>query len=385
MQAAAESISLAIKIPDKLIRVSLDSVKIAADHRARVQTQRQAMQQIRTVLVTGASGYIAKHIVLQLLEAGYAVRASLRSPAREAEVRNAVLPHLANAGDAAARLSFVTLDLNSDAGWSEALAGVDALMHTASPFPLVQPSDLQELIRPAVDGTLRALRAARDAGVTRVVLTSSNAAISNTEPPAGRPFDERDWSTPGYKTMTPYTASKLEAERAAWDFVQKEAPQLELTVINPVFVLGPPLDKHYGTSIRVIERFLRGKDPMLPDMGFACVDVRDIALMHVRALSTPASVGQRIIGASQFLSFQDMAKVLKREFPQRRIPTMVAPHFVMKLLGIFDKAIASIIPALGRREDISNARAREMLGIEFRDPRIAVAEAARFLVEQKLA
>ncbi len=343
------------------------------------------MQEIRTVLVTGASGFIAKHIVLQLLQAGYTVRASLRTPGREAEVRDAVLPHLGASGDAAARLSFVTLDLGRDEGWPQALAGVDALLHTASPFPLEQPADPQDLIRPAVDGTLRALRAARDAGVNRVVMTSSNAAISNAEPPKGRPFDERDWSTPGYKTLTPYARSKLEAEQAAWDFVKNEAPQIQLTVINPVFVLGAPLDKHYGTSIRVIERFLRGKDPMLPDMGFACVDVRDIAQMHVRALSTPASIGERIIGASDFLSFQDMAKAIKARFPQRRIPTIVAPHFLMKVLAIFDKAIASIIPALGRRESISNGRAREMLGMSFRDPRTSVVEAAEYLVEQKLA
>jgi dihydroflavonol-4-reductase len=343
------------------------------------------MQEIKTVLVTGASGYIAKHIILQLLEAGYTVRASLRSPARAGEVRDAVLPHLAATGAAASRLGFVTLDLASDDGWPQALAGVDALLHTASPFPLEQPANAQDLIRPAVDGTLRALRAAKAAGVNRVVLTSSSVAISNTEPPKDRPFDEGDWSTPGYKTETPYVQSKLKAEQAAWDFVKTEAPQIELTVINPVFVLGPPLDRHYGTSIRVIERFLRGKDPMLPDIGFNCVDVRDIAQMHVRALAAPASIGMRIIGSASFLTFQDMAKAMKARFPKRRIPTMVAPHWFIKLLGLFDKAIASIIPALGRRESISNARAREILGIEFRDPRTSVVEAAEFLVEQKLA
>jgi dihydroflavonol-4-reductase len=343
------------------------------------------MQEIRTVLVTGATGYIAKHIVLQLLQAGYTVRASLRTPARAGEVRDAVLPHLGALGEVASRLSFVTLDLGNDEGWPQALAGVDALIHTASPFPLEQPADAQDLIRPAVDGTLRALRAAKAAGVKRVVLTSSNAAVSNAEPPQGRPFDERDWSAPGYKTETPYILSKLKAEQAAWDFVKTEAQDIDLTVINPVFVLGPPLDRHYGTSIRVIERFLRGKDPMLPDIGFNCVDVRDIAQMHVRALGVPQSIGMRILGSAGFLTFQDMAKAMKERFPQRRIPTMVAPHWFIKLLGLFDKAIASIIPALGRRESISNARAREILQMEFRDPRTSVVEAAQFLVEQKLA
>lgn len=336
------------------------------------------------ILVTGASGYIAKHIVLQLLEKGHIVRASVRSPGRMEEVRDAVRPHLPDGFDLDAHLTFVVLDLEHDEGWDAALQGMDALMHTASPFPLIQPKNPDDVVRPAVEGTLRALRAAKAAGVERVVLTSSGAAVTNREPPADRPFDERDWSQPGYKTLTPYARSKLEAELAAWAYVKNEAPEIRLTVINPNLVVGRPLDRHYGTSLSVIERIMRGKDPMLPDIGFNFVDVADIASMHVLALSRPQSEGLRLIGSNGFFSFRDIALLLAKRFPRRRIPLRVAPHFLIRFLGLFDKAIASIIPALGRRERASNERARTMLAMEFSDPLRSVVEAAEFMVENRL-
>ena len=255
------------------------------------------MPELKKILVTGATGYIAKHLVLQLLEAGHSVRASVR----------------------------------------------------------------------------------------RVVVTGSIASISNRELPDGRPFDEGDWSMPGYPTTTPYALSKLEAERAAWKYVELEAPSLRLTVINPGFVLGTPLDRNYGSSLSVIERFMKGRDPMLPDVGLVSVDVRDIARMHVLALETPASAGKRILGAAEFLTFRDMAMALKQRFPERRIPTRVAPHFVIRMLGLFDKSIAAIIPSLGRREVASRELAQSLFGIEFRDPLVSVAESAEFMVENGIA
>ena len=342
------------------------------------------MTKPKTILVTGASGYIAKHIVLQLLAEGYHVRASLRSIKRAGEVRDAVRQHLAKGVNLDKQLDFVELDLEKDAGWDSALKGVDALLHTASPFPMIQPSDPQDLVRPAVEGTLRALRAAKAAGVGRVVLTSSGAAVTNREPPADRPFDERDWSQPGYKTLTPYSRSKLEAELAAWAFVKDEAPAMRLTVINPNLVVGKPLDAYYGTSLAVIERLMRGKDPMLPDIGFNCVDVADIAKMHVLALSKPKSEGLRLIGSNGFFSFRDIALLLAKQFPHRRIPTRVAPHFLIRLLGMFDKAIASIIPSLGRKESISGALAGRVLGMTFRDPAQSISEAAQFMADNAI-
>jgi dihydroflavonol-4-reductase len=337
------------------------------------------------VLVTGASGYIAKHIVLQLLEAGHSVRGSVRSLSRADEVRAAVRPHLPKEFALDSRLEFVALDLEKDDGWDAALAGVDALLHTASPFPLVQPKDPDELVRPAVEGTLRALRAAKAASVRRVVVTGSGVSILNRDSPADRPFDERDWSQPGFKTLTAYGLSKLEAEKAAWQYVEREAPQLQLTVINPGFVVGRPLDRNYGTSLAVIERFLKGRDPMVPDIGFICVDVGDIARVHVCALEESGAIGLRIAGMDRFLTFQEMALAIKERYPQRRIPTRVAPHILIRLLGLFDPALRSIIPALGRREELSNERARTLLGMRFADPRKSIGEAAEFMVENGIA
>lgn len=336
----------------------------------------------QTVLVTGASGFIAKHIVAQLLEQGHDVRASVRSRERADEVAAAVG---GAAEEKAGRLSFVELELGQDRGWDQALAGVDALIHTASPFPLVQPKNPDDLIRPAVDGTLRALRAATDAGVRRVVMTSSVVAVTRTALPAGRDrYDERDWSDL-HGTISAYGRSKTMAERAAWDFAAGEGRGIDLTAINPGFVLGPPRDDRFGTSLRVIQRMLSGKDPAVPRVGYAVVDVRDIAAMHVRALETPEAVGKRILGASQFLWFSDMAKSLKEAFPQRKIATRVAPDLLMRVIGLFDRSVSTILPELGQRAEIDNRRAREILGVDFIPARRSVIDAARFLVERGFA
>ena len=252
------------------------------------------MSSAEHVLVTGASGFIAKHVVRELLDAGYRVRGSVRSAARRQEVADAVRPNLADPADLDNRLTCV--DLERDEGWDEAMEGVDVLMHTASPLPFEQPDNEEEIIRPAVDGTLRALKAAHRTGVKRVIMTSSSAAIANGELEPGREaHDERDWTDLSDPRATPYVKSKTLAERAAWDYVEKNAPEIGLTTINPVFVLGPPLDGTLGTSMKVVQRLLRAKDPMLPNFGFATVDVRDIAAMHVKALARPETVGRRLI------------------------------------------------------------------------------------------
>lgn len=335
----------------------------------------------QTILVTGASGFIAKHIVAQLLEQGHAVRASVRSRERADEVAAAA----GGSPGGASRLSFVELDLGQDRGWAEALAGVDALIHTASPFPLVQPKDPDALIRPAVDGTLRALRAATSAGVRRVVMTSSVVAVTRTTLPAGRDrYDERDWSDLDGPIST-YGRSKTMAERAAWDFAAGEGRGLELTAINPGFVLGAGRDGRFGTSLRVVQRMLSGKDPAVPRVGYAVADVRDIAAMHVRALDRPEAIGKRILGASEFLWFADMAKALKEAFPQKKIATRVAPDLLMRIIGLFDGSVGTILPELGQRAEVDNRRAREILGMDFIPARRSVVDAARFLVDRGLA
>jgi dihydroflavonol-4-reductase len=339
----------------------------------------------KTVLLTGASGYIAKHIALQLLEAGYHVRGSVRSLSRGAEVTAAVKPHLSDDSGLETRLTYVALDLTSDAGWTEAMEGIDVLMHTASPFPLDQPKHEDDLIRPAVDGALRALRAAQAAGVKRVVLTSSTAAISGSVLPAGdTSFDETNWTDPTDPDAGAYVRSKTLAEQAAWDFVRNDAPDIQLTTVNPGFVLGAPLDTNFGTSIQVIERLLRGKDPMLPDIGFATVDVKDVAEMHVTVIDKAQTVGQRIMTVDCFMSFKDIAQAIKTAYPTRKIATRVAPNFLMRLLGRFDPTIKSIVPSLGRVDKLDNTRARETIGHGMRRAQQAAVSSAKYLIDNKL-
>lgn len=336
------------------------------------------------IFVTGATGYIAKYIVLKLLNRGYRVRGSARSVDRMQELHDALTPHLTDAS-ALERLELVALDLSSDAGWQEAMAGCAALLHTASPFPLTQPKNPEETIRPAVDGTLRALAAAKAAGIRRVVLTSSTVAVSyGGTTGRAHPYTEADWTDTDAPGLTPYAKSKTLAERAAWKFA--ETGDIDLTVVNPSFVVGAPLDANYGTSIQVIERILAAKDPMLPRIGFATVDVDDIAEIHVRALETEASIGLRMIGASErFLWFQDLAQAIKDAFPERRVVTRVAPDAIVRLLALFDPAIRTVLPDLGRRRAADGGRARELLGIEYRDTRQSAVDAARFLIDRGLA
>ncbi|MFC2969388.1 NAD-dependent epimerase/dehydratase family protein [Acidimangrovimonas pyrenivorans] len=332
------------------------------------------------IVLTGASGYIAKHVLLKLLAAGYRVTATLRSPARADEVRAAVAPHLADAA-AQERLDFATLDLTRDDGWAATMAGAEALVHTASPFPLGQPRDEDALIRPAVDGTRRALAAAHAAGIGRVVLTSSSAAIMAGKSDVGRPWTEEDWSDLDHPSATAYVKSKTLAERAAWDFVKKEAPGIGLTVINPVVVIGAPLDARFGSSVGIVQRLLAGKDPMVPRMGFPLVDVRDVAEMHLRAVARPETAGRRFIASDRSMWFAEISSLLRQEFPGRRIPRRVAPDWLMKLLGKFDPAIRSILPSLGHVDWVSNARAREVMGMRFRNTADSLRETGHFLID----
>jgi dihydroflavonol-4-reductase len=328
-----------------------------------------------TVLLTGISGFIAKHVALKLLNAGYNVRGSLRRLDRAEEVRAAVSSHLA---DGAGSLSFVQADLESDAGWAEAMVGVQALVHTASPFPIAQPKDPAAVIRPAVEGTERVLKAAAAAGVTRVVLTSSSVAILNESKPDTLQ-DESDWCDTHLPSTTPYAKSKTLAERTAWEIARTRG--LRLTTINPGLVLGPPLDEHYGSSLGLVERFMKGKDPMLPPMGLPVVDVRDVAEMHLRALQRPETEGRRYIAASGSMAFVDMGRALKAGYPTRRIPTREAPKAIVRFLSLFDPAIRSILPKLGHLERVSNARAVKEMAMEFIAPKAALMASADWLVK----
>lgn len=337
----------------------------------------------RTVFVSGATGYIAKHIVLKLLARGDRVVGSVRDQSRDESLRAAMRSHLSDPG-LTDNLRTVSLDLEADEGWNAAMEGVDALIHTASPFPIAQPANEDDLIKPAVDGTLRALQAAASAGVRRVVLTSSVVAVSmGNEPKNGTAFTEEDWSRTDSPDASAYGKSKTLAEHAAWKFAGENA--LDLTCINPSFVMGAPLDANYGTSIRVIERILAAKDPMIPNIGFPTVEVGDVAEAHIRCLDQDDSIGHRIIVSDRFLWFRDFAQTIQAELPNRKIVTRVAPNALIRFLSLFDNEIKAVVPQLGKRDEVSNAKARDLLEIKFRDTHDSVRDAARWLVENQRA
>lgn len=334
----------------------------------------------RTILLTGISGFIAKHIALQLLNAGYAVRGTIRSPRRADEVRTAIAPHLLQP-QAIENLTFHTADLEHDAGWAEAMQGVAAVMHTASPFPIKTPKHPDDLIRPAVEGTRRVLKAAAAASVMRVIVTSSTVAVVD-ETSRGMQ-DESNWCNLNAPGTSAYGRSKTLAEQTAWEIARSS--RLQLTTINPGFVVGPPLDAHFGSSTGLVKRFLSGKDPMLPDISFAVVDVRDVALAHLRALERPETAGLRLLAVAGSMTMPEMGQTLKAAYPTRRIATRTAPKFILRILALFDAELRSALPMVGKMHQVSNARARAVLGIDFITPQDGLRAAAAWLVQHQSA
>jgi nucleoside-diphosphate-sugar epimerase len=333
-----------------------------------------------TVLVTGGSGFIGSHVILQLLGAGHRVRTTVRSLKREADARAMLKQGGAEPGE---QLTFIAADLESAAGWPQAVAGCEYVLHVASPFPPGLPKTEDELIIPARDGALRVLRAARDAGVKRVVLTSSFAAIGYGHPLQKAPFDETSWTDPQGSDVLPYVKSKALAERAAWDFVLKDAPDLELSVINPVGVFGPVLGPDYSTSILIVQRLMDGAVPGCPRLSFGAVDVRDVADLHLRAMTHPAAKGERFLAvAGDFLSMQDIAKILKRRLgaAARRVPTWQLPNFLVRLAALRDPAVRQILPELGKFKNASGEKAKRTLGWAPRSNEEAIVATAESLL-----
>jgi len=314
------------------------------------------------VLVTGGSGFIGSYSILQLLAAGHEVRTTVRSLKREPDVRAMLKQGGAEPGS---RLAFFAADLESDAGWPETVAGCDYVLHVASPFPANIPKHEDELIVPAREGALRVLRAASDADVKRVVLTSSFAAIGYGHPPQQAPFNETNWTDPGGEKMTAYVKSKAIAERAAWDFIAKEGGKLELSVVNPVGVFGPVLGPDYSTSILLVQKLMDGAMPGAPQLYFGAVDVRDVADLHIRAMTNPAAKGERFLAvAGDFMSMLDIARILKRRMGNaaRRVPTRQLPNWLVRLGSLRDPAVKQILPDLGKVKNATNEKARRLLG-----------------------
>jgi nucleoside-diphosphate-sugar epimerase len=337
------------------------------------------------VVVTGGTGFIASHCLLRLLAAGHEVRTTIRDLAREVEVRSML--RQGGAGEVGDRLTVFCTDLNADSGWAEAMRGCDYVLHVASPFPSAVPNDADELIRPARDGTLRVLRAARDAGVKRVVLTSSFAAIGYGVADRTAAFTEDDWTDLNDPRVPPYQRSKTIAERAAWEFIAREGGGLELAVVNPVGVFGPVLGPDYSTSIVLIKRLLEGSVPGCPDIWFGAVDVRDVAALHLKAMTDPAARGSRFLATGgDFLNIREIAQILKEDGgpAARKVRTRRLPSWLLRVFALFDREIRSLVPELGRRKNASNEKARRLLGWMPRPPREAIIATVRSLLELKL-
>jgi nucleoside-diphosphate-sugar epimerase len=323
------------------------------------------------VLVTGATGFIAQHCMLELMEAGYEVRGTARSAERTSEVAAILLPHLSeSARSQLDGLDVVAADLTSDAGWSTAVEGCRYVMHVASPLPRGVVKDENELIVPARDGALRVLRAARDAGVERVVLTSSLSAIVYGND-RSRVFTEADWSNLKGERIGAYDKSKTIAERAAWDFMEtiKDSSPMELSVINPGLVLGPLLSSDWGTSGEMVKRILDHKVPAIPNINFSTVDVRDVASAHVTAMVTPAAAGQRFICAEANHSMMEIAQILKAKYGPRgfKVPTGRLPSIAIKTMAKFDKTVRLALNDLDTSQNVDNTRIRTVLHWQPRD------------------
>lgn len=315
---------------------------------------------MKKVLVTGASGFIAEHCIIELLKNGYSVKGSLRSMNREQEVRDAVKTETDDT-----KLEFCKLDLLEDDGWEDAMWDCDYLMHVASPFVIEDPKDENELIKPAKEGTLRALNAAKKAGIKRVVLTSSVAAV-NSHMMSGT-SDHTTWTDINSKYVTPYQKSKTIAEKAAWDFYnnQDNSNKMEMAVINPGGVMGPQLGNDLGgASTQIVSQLISGKFPMIPALSFPFIDVRDVAILHLKAMTTPDADGKRFIAAhSKPTWMYEVAEVLSAA-GYEKIKLKKAPSFMLKLIGLFDNKTKSLVPMLDKYVPCDNSQTVKVLNWE---------------------
>jgi nucleoside-diphosphate-sugar epimerase len=339
------------------------------------------MGEMGTVLVTGGSGFIGGWCVIGLLQRGYDVRATVRDLKREPAVR-AALGKVVDAGD---RLTFFAADLMSDAGWDAAVQGCDYVLHVASPLGVAEPMDPNELIIPARDGARRAVSAAIKAGVKRVVLTSSVAATSPPTSAGDSQSDETQWTDLTLPKVSAYYQSKTIAERAAWDLIAAEGGGVtSLATVNPALVLGPVLSGDFSESVQVVERLVSGRVPGLPRLGFNIVDVRDVAELHILAMTAPEAAGQRFIAAGDFAWMADIAEVLRAGLGAQaaKVPTRKVPDVVLRLASLFDKDLGAVTPNLGKRRDFSSAKAERLLGWRPRPIKDTVLDCARSLIAE---
>lgn len=331
----------------------------------------------KTVLITGISGFIAKHCAVELLEAGYRVRGTVRDLSKAVAVRATLAAHADTDW-----LDFAEADLLADDGWAAAMQGVDSVLHLASPFPLVQPADPDELVRPAVEGTRRVLGAAIHAGVERFVQTSSVAAILAGHPREREaPYTEADWTIVDRPGVTAYERSKTLAEREGRAIAA--GPSFHYSTVNPGFVQGPALDADVGASAELVLMMLRGKYPGMPRLSFPVVDVRDVAKAHRLALETSQPSGGRYLVASEPAWMIDIARALRAGLGEgaRKVPKRELPDFVVKMVALFDPAARASVPKLGLHTRFDNSQTRKALGMDF----IPLSESAPAMARSLIA
>jgi dihydroflavonol-4-reductase len=332
-----------------------------------------------TVLVTGGTGFLGGWCVAELLQRGYDVRTTVRDLKRERDVREAVVT---SGIETDAQLTVVAADLTSDDGWKDAVDGARYVLHVASPFPPVQPKDPDELIVPARDGALRVLRAALEAGAERVVMTSSVAAIrSDRESSAAAPYTEADWTDGNDLARTPYVRSKALAEQAAWEHVRSAGAEDRLATINPGAIIGPALSNDHSYSLQAIQRLLDGT-PAAPKLGFTFVDARDVADLHIRAMTQDAAGGERFISTDEWLWLPEVASVLRERLgaAASKVPKRTAPNALIRVMALFDGGIRSVVGDLGKRSWFSSEKARSRLGWTTRPVHDSIEETARSLL-----
>ncbi len=332
----------------------------------------------QTVLVTGGTGYIGGEVIDQFLALGWTVHTTVRDTGKSGPRLRGRWP------DAGERLKLFQADLMDDAGWAEANAGCDAVAHVASPFPLQVPKHEDELVVPAREGALRALRFAQAAGVTRFVQTSSAAAIAYGQGEKTH-FDHRDWTNPDAPGVAAYTKSKTVAERAARDWSAENAPEMIFASVNPVAVLGPVQNDDLSTSIEFVKKMIDGSMPMLPAMGIGLCDVRDVAKAHVLAIIADAGTvrGERFPVSHSFLWMKDIADVLKRRVPElsRKVPSRIMPNFMVTILSLFMPELKQLKPELGKVRDVDASHTNAVLGFDFFTAEESIVDTARSLVE----
>jgi len=335
---------------------------------------------METVLVTGGTGFIGLHCLQQLLDKGYKVRTTIRSESRKQEVMDAMKKHSSNCEN----LEFFIADLLNDDGWKEAVEGSKYVLHVASPFFLGEPENEDVFIKPAVEGTLRVLKACADADVQKVVLTSSFAAVGYGHPREKEVYTEEDWSSVDGE-ISPYAKSKTLAEKAAWEFVKtlEESKKFELTVINPVAVTGPMLTSDIGSSNDFLLKLISGSMPACPKIHMGYVDVRDVAKAHIFSMTEEKTNGERIIVSENEMFFAEVGKTLN-EAGFKKSPTKEMPNFLVKIMSLFVGELKTLLSALNRKGDIDKTKAKSFFNWDYISTEQSVTETARQLQDMGL-